>query len=122
MLKKKILTKCALNTLQKSCLKRPYKGFKDLEHGDYTIQSFSFSNTDHGKRVRVDMDDCYMYLPKRFADSLDQAAINELSKSPKIMTYSGKDHEERDRLILEFKEYEKKMLPRNKSIYKYKIL
>lgn len=100
----------ALDTLQKSCLKRPYKGFKDLEHGDYIVQSFAMTNTDHGKRVRIDMEDCYMFLPKRFADSLDQPAINELNKTPKIMTYSGKDHEDRERLILEFKEFDKKKL------------
>lgn len=94
----------ALNLLQTACLKKSYKSFKDLPVGSYFIKSFSLADTDHGKRVRIEIEDTFMFLPERFASSLDEAAIKELNSTPKIMIYSGKDAAVQNRLILDFQE------------------
>lgn len=60
--------------------------------------------TEFGPRIRIDMDETYMFLPKRFTDALTETQVIELNKSSKIMVYSGKDVNENGRLILDFKE------------------
>lgn len=93
----------ALDVLKTACLKKSFRSFNDLVPGEYIIQHFTLMNTNFGKRVRIDMDDAYMYLPERFAMGLNEAAIAELNASPKIMIFSGKDSKDRNRLILDFK-------------------
>lgn len=92
----------ALNTLKTACLKKPFASFKDLSPGDYIVNHFTFVETKHGKRVRIDLDNTYMYLPERFAASLSEAAMENLNQSSKVMTYSGKDAADQNRLILDF--------------------
>lgn len=92
----------ALTALQSACSKKTYQSFKDLEHGDYIVNHFTIIETTHGKRVRIDLDDKYMFLPERFVKSIGPH-IDVLNKSPKVMVYSGKDSSDRDRLILNFR-------------------
>lgn len=94
----------ALNALQKACLKKPFRSFKDLDVGEYIVESFALVETKFGKRLRINLVDTYMYLPERFSMSLDDAALSELNSSPKIMVYSGKDMTDKDRLMLDFKD------------------
>lgn len=91
----------ALCALQAACSKKKYQSFKDLEEGEYIVSHFTIIETSHGRRVRIDLDDKYMYLPERFVKSIQQY-IDVLNKSPKVMVYSGKDSSHRDRLILNF--------------------
>lgn len=94
----------AMNSLQTACSKRVYKSFENLAVGEYIIKSFTMWGTEFGPRIRIDMDETFMFLPKRFADALTEPQVVDLNKSPKIMVYSGKDDQENGRLILDFKE------------------
>lgn len=97
----------SLSALKNACThKKSYKSFKDIPHGEYVIHRFSLAKTVHGKKVRIDLDDTYMYLPERFADALSESVIQELNLKPKIMVYEGKDAAQKDRLILDFKDSE----------------
>lgn len=96
----------ALAALQSACEKKNFQSFKNLKFGDYIVRKFSIVDTLHGKRIQVDVNDGYMYLPERFVGVLSQNIIDELNKSPKIMVYKGKDANDGNRLILEFKEIE----------------
>lgn len=92
----------ALDSLKIACLPKTFKSFKDLAPGEYIVQHFSTMDTIYGKRLRVDLDECYLYLPERFVKSLSEAAVAELNLSPKIMVYTGKDVGNQNRLMLDF--------------------
>lgn len=97
----------ALEKLKAACGKKTsksYKSFKDLDAGEYIVYDFSWIQTSHGRRIRVTLDDYFMYLPERFSTSLDDAEIAELNSSPKVMVYGGKNPSENNRLILDFHE------------------
>lgn len=94
----------AMNALQTACSKREYKSFENLPVGEYIVRSFTMWGTEFGPRIRIDIDETYMFLPKRFSDALTEAQVTELNKSTKIMSYFGKDVNENGRLLLDFKE------------------
>lgn len=96
----------ALELLRAACLKKTYKGFKELSTGEYMVHSFSKVDTGHGTRIRIDLDEFYMFLPERFAITLNDKHLAELSATRKIMIYSGKDITDHNRLLLDFKEEE----------------
>lgn len=94
-----------LDALKLACLKKKFTSFKDIVPGEYIVDKFTIVDTTHGKRIRIDLRDSYMYLPERFASALTESALVELNKTPKVMVYGGKDRDDRDRLILDFREY-----------------
>lgn len=94
----------ALSMLNEACSKKSFKSFNDLLPGEYIVKHFEKHESKHGERVRIAIDDYYMYLPQRFNTTLSQGRLDELNKSPKIMVYGGKDISARDRLILDFKD------------------
>lgn len=75
-----------------------------MQPGEYIVTWFEKCTTDLGERVRVTIDDYFLYLPGRFNDVLTQEIIDELNKAPKIMIYGGKDAAAQNRLILDFKD------------------
>lgn len=93
----------SLAMLRDACVVKSFKSFKDIQPGDYIVTFFDKTITDHGERVRVTMDDGYMYLPHRF-NKLPQEVLDDLNKTPKIMIYGGKDPSARNRLIIDFKD------------------
>lgn len=96
----------AMDALKSAADKKAFQSFKDLEKGEYFIEKFFHIDTQHGTRVRVDLTDTYMYLPERYVKRLTEEICAELSKTPKIMIYKGKDPNISNRLILDFKEVE----------------
>lgn len=96
----------ALAALKSACEKRTFKSFKNLENGEYYVTRFSHVDTLHGKRVQIDLADSYMYLPERYLTKLPEDVCKDLSKTPKIMIYGGKDANGSNRLILDFKDVE----------------
>lgn len=94
-----------MDSLKSACIKSSFKSFKDLAMGEYLINRFTFVDTNFGKRVRIDVDGFYMYLPERFS-TLTEAEITTLNSSQKIMIYSGKDAKHQNRLLLDFQETE----------------
>lgn len=94
----------AMSALKMACTKKSYQSFKDIVPGEYIVEKFSFVESSHGKRIRIDIEEKYMFLPERFAKMLTVDDINELNGSPKIMVYGGKESGNRDRLILDFRD------------------
>lgn len=94
----------ALNALNSACENKVYRGFKDLQPGEYIVSKFFVVSTKHGDRVRIEMADCFMLLPERFIQTLNAELIETLNQTPKIMVYGGKNLAERSRLILEFRD------------------
>lgn len=96
----------AMAALQSACEKRSFLSFKNLKHGEFVVKNFCIVDTQHGTRIQIDVNNGYMYLPERFMSVLPQTFIDELNKSPKIMIYRGKDADDGNRLLLEFKDVE----------------
>lgn len=94
----------ALSVLKETCLKKTFKSFKDLQPGEYIVTLFEKCETEKGERIRITIEDTYMYLPLRFYKALTEEALIELNKTPKIMVYGGKDTTTLNRLILDFKD------------------
>lgn len=99
-----LTTESALSALKTACIKKTYKSFKDLQPGEYVVTNFCAVETKHGNRIRIVMNNSYMYLPDRFSETLTDDVIADLNASPKIMIYGGKDATDRNRLILDFED------------------
>lgn len=69
---------------------KEHKNFSDLQFGDYVIQKFSLINTIHGTRIRIEIDDWFMILPGSYPGLMEED-LTELNKFSIVMTYSGKD-------------------------------
>lgn len=89
----------ALQALQTACEPRNFKSFKDLEVGEYPVRGFSLVNTQHGQRLRVDLEDCYLFLPERFVLHMNADFIAKLNSTKKLMVYSGKDLVNKQRYV-----------------------
>lgn len=96
----------SMAALQTACEKKGFISFKNLSQGEYIIKNFCIVDTQHGKRIQIDVNNGYMLLPERFLTVLPQHIIDDLNKSPKIMIYKGKDVNDGNRLILDFKDVE----------------
>lgn len=92
----------AISVLQRACLNKPFKSFKDLEVGEYKIERFDYVESTFGDRVRIKLSDSYMFLPQRYIEEMSDEVIKELNVSTVYMTYSGKDQNNQNRLMLEF--------------------
>lgn len=93
-----------MESLKEACLKKPFKSFSDIIPGEYIVRNIALVTSRYGLRVRIDFDTFYMYLPERFNITLNATRCEELSKSPKLMIYSGKDTADKNRLLLDFQE------------------
>lgn len=94
----------ALNTLNAACVHKKFASFKDLSPGEYIVDKFAIVHTMFGDRIRIDLQDTYMYLPESILKTVTIADIAELNKTPKIMIYGGKDVDNHNKLILSFSE------------------
>lgn len=70
------------------------------------VQKFQKSRnrvtTNYGERVRVEFYDCVMYLPERYSRLLTNELLTEINEATVVMSYSGKDPEAQNRLLLDF--------------------
>ena len=96
----------ALDRLKAACMgktyNKTYKNFDELVIGEHVVHEFVAVETKHGRRVRIQLDTHHMFLPPRFNETLDDAALAELNSSPIVMVYGGKDASQKNRLILDF--------------------
>jgi hypothetical protein len=109
-------TSAALSALKAACSRKKFgalknflnfknfMSFKDLLPGEYIVDKFSIVNTKYGERVRIDLHDSYMFLPKSFLKTVTPEVIDDLNSAPKMMIYQGKDAENGNALILDFNE------------------
>lgn len=80
-----------------------YQSFSNLLPGEYSVYNFSNIETKYGRRVRVCLETSYVILPERFTKTLTKENIIILNNNPIIMCYSGKDPNNRNRLIIHFR-------------------
>lgn len=92
----------AITILKNAGTSKPFKSFKDLEIGEYAIEKFDLVPTTYGIRIRIQLQDSFLFLPQRYAEAIGDQSINDLNLSSVIMTYSGKDPKNQNRLILDF--------------------
>lgn len=71
-------------------VKKKYLSFNTLQPGEYMVKNFSVVDTQYGRRVRIELDDEYMFSPERFADALPQVFIDDLNQSPKTWFIWGR--------------------------------
>lgn len=72
-------------------MSKPHKSFTNRKPGDYAVENFQKFKTSFGDSVRIELSDCIMYLPERFASIVTDESIKRLNNLSVIMTYSGKD-------------------------------
>lgn len=94
--------KSGISILQSNSLNKPFKSFKDLAVGEYKVERFDLIKTTFGKRVRIKIEDSYMFLPERYTEEMSEETIDELNGASVTMIYSGKDGNNKSRLMLEF--------------------
>lgn len=97
-----ILKECA-SKVNPAPIRYTWKNFDQLPLGDYIVTKFVKKDTKHGVRIRITIDNYLMYLPERFS-TMTEEVLDDLNKSPKIMTYGGKDANHFNRLIIDFEE------------------
>lgn len=80
------------------------KKFDHLQIGEYIVKSFKLKETTFGLRVFVEIDDFYLCLPPRFSDKINSSEqIDELNGKKFKMVYGGKNVDEFNKLIIDFK-------------------
>lgn len=84
------------------CTHKKYVSFKDLSPGEYIVNKFTIVNTVYGERIRIDLQNTYMYLPQSFLKTLTPEVLDDVNRSPKLMIYEGKDASNNNALILDF--------------------
>lgn len=78
--------------------------FKDLQIGDYLVTEFKLVETKNfGLRLTVILEGRQVFLPKRFAKDITPEIVADLNKTPKIMSYIGRDEKRMNMVILDFK-------------------
>lgn len=92
----------AIKALKSAFAPMNFRSFKHLSLGEYVVKNFKFVKTSYGQRVRIEIDNFFMYLPERVVDKLDNKLIDVLNSNPVMMTYLGKDPEVQNRLLLDF--------------------
>lgn len=91
-----------LNTSNKSGEK--IKKFDDLTQGTYLVKSFKLKDTTFGLRLYVQIDDFYLVLPPRYTDKINSdEQLQELNGGKFKMIYHGKNKDEYNKLMIDFK-------------------
>lgn len=85
-----------------NCSKK-YTNFTKLPIGEYPVRKFSFVETQQGDRIRADLDEYFVFLPKRYFDNVNQERCDVLNKYNYIMVFGGKENTKTERLILSFR-------------------
>lgn len=80
--------------------------FDNLPIGDYMVHSFTLVTTKFGEKVRCDIGDKVVFLPKRCIDELDgsiniQLKLINLNHGKYWLLYRGKDVSRGNRLMVE---------------------
>lgn len=85
---------------------KKYVSFDNLPIGDYIIHSFDLVKTKFGEKVRCDIGDKVVFLPKRCIEEMDgnsniELKLIELNHGKFWLLYRGKDVSRENRLMIE---------------------
>lgn len=92
----------AIKALNKGSEPVNFKSFKNLEPGDYIARKFMIVKSRYGKRLKVYIDDYFIYLPERHAIELNDELLDVLNNNLVMLKYSGKDPKNGNRLLIDF--------------------
>lgn len=80
------------------------KKFDDLANGEYLVKSFKLKETPFGLRLYAQIDDFYLILPPRYTDKINSGEqVQELNEKKMKMVYNGKNKDEFNKLMIDFK-------------------
>lgn len=92
----------AISALKRASAPMNFKSFAELPVGEYVARKFCIVKSKFGPRVRVHIDDYFMYLPERHAVELDEKLIEILNNNIVMLKYMGKDPRNQNRLLIDF--------------------
>lgn len=93
-----------MDFLKKACWSTVVS-FKDLPIGDYIVTEFKLVTTkNYGVRLTAILGDKQVFLPNRFSKDITEEIVTDLNKTPKIMSYTGRDERRGDMVLLDFKD------------------
>lgn len=93
-----------LNLNASSASNEKVKKFENLDHGTYLVKSFKLKDTPYGLRLFVQIDDFYLILPPRYTDKINSdEQLKELNDGKFKMIYRGKNKDEFNKLMIDFK-------------------
>lgn len=103
-----------LNASNKSSDK--IKKFENLDRGTYLVKSFELKETPFGLRLFVKIDDFGLILPPRYSDKINSdEQLKELNDGKFKMIYRGKNKDEYNKLMIDFKSLGEDEAPGNDS-------
>lgn len=76
---------------------REYTNFTQLPAGEYQIQKFAKVETPKGERLRVDLNEYYVFLPERYLNGINEEKLAELNNGKYVMVFKGKNTQKQDR-------------------------
>lgn len=80
------------------------KKFENLDRGTYLVKSFDLKDTPFGIRLFVKIDDFNIILPQRYSDKINSDdQLKELNDGKYKMIYRGKNKDEYNKLMIDFK-------------------
>lgn len=84
---------------------KKYISFDDLPIGDYSVLSFNLVTTKFGEKIRCDIGDKVVFLPKRCIEELDggddiHMKLIELNDGKNWLLYRGKDVSQLNKLMI----------------------
>lgn len=92
-----------MEALKQACKVQTFKSFENIVPGEYRVQEFAFVETKFGRKIKVETETFYCFLPTRFLVFINTSEhIDELNSNPQVMIYKGKDVQRKNRLVLDF--------------------
>lgn len=89
---------------------KPYISFDELAVGDYFIKSFAYVDTKFGKKIRLDIGECVVFLPNRFINAIGVENIDEkiaeMNQGQYVMLYRGKNKSQFNQVMLDIEKAE----------------
>lgn len=80
-----------------------YVRMSDLAPGRYPIRKFSLRDSQYGKRLVIEIEQGFMYLPEKMYKKFNtEKAINKLNKEQYDLVYEGKSDRAPNRLMFTF--------------------
>lgn len=79
----------AFNLLKKACVHKMNIKLKDLPEGEYLIKKFYLLQTRYGPKLKLELEDNFVFLPSSTAVGMTDDTIDELNTIPQIFVWGG---------------------------------
>lgn len=97
-----------LNILKESAAScTSYVRMSDLNPGRYEIRKFFFRDSQFGKRLVIEIDQGFIFLPEKMLKKINsEKAVDKLNKDHYDLVYEGQDDHSPNRLNFTFEKHE----------------